>query len=299
MTGPAEASDDDPFLRRIVRHPVKSLDPEPCESIRIGERGGLVGDREWAIVDAPAGAPHDPVAASPGGSGDYVNGKKTAAVHRLRSSVDREAGTLTLREQGSQEARVFDLEDRERLNEWLSAYFGREVSVRRHAEGQPDDTDNPGPTVVSTATLRTVASWFDFDLASARRRFRTTLEVGGVPAFWEDRLYADRGEAVAFEVGGTRVHGVTPCQRCVVPGRDPDTGEETPGFRERFLERREATLPDWLDSERFDHPFRLTVNTVVPGASRGERLAVGDPVCVEGVVPRGEGNAGGSDAGSA
>jgi len=80
-----DPGDADPHLTRIAVHPVKSLDPEERETAEIGERGGLVGDREFAIVDAPADAPHDPVAASPSGSGDYVNGKKTARRARLRS----------------------------------------------------------------------------------------------------------------------------------------------------------------------------------------------------------------------
>jgi len=67
---------------------------------------------------------------------------------------------------------------------------------------------------------------------------------------------------------------------------DTDAGAETPGFRERFVERREASLPPWLDSDRFDDAFRLMVNTDVPESSWGTRVAVGDPVCVERVVER-------------
>ncbi|WP_368409248.1 MOSC domain-containing protein [Halomarina litorea] len=138
--------------------------------------------------------------------------------------------------------------------------------------------------MVSTATLREVASWFDVSVDSARRRFRANLEVGApdVPPFWEDRLVADHGEAVAFRVGEAELLGVTPCQRCVVPSRDPNTGAETPGFRERFLERRAATRPEWLDTDRFDHYFRLMVNTHVPESEVGVALSVGDPVEVLG-----------------
>lgn len=275
-----------PTLERITVHPVKSLDPETRERARLALRGALVGDREYAIVDAPAEESHDPETASVSGDGDYVNGKRTAAVHRLRSSFDPEVRTLALRIQGEDEDRTFDLDaDRSELNDWLSDYFDRPVSVRREpAGGYPDDRDASGPTVISTGTLREVASWFpEIDEDGVRRRFRASLEVGGVPPFWEDRLYADRGEVVAFEIGGVRFEGVTPCARCVVPTRDPDTGEETPGFRETFLEKREATLPEWADSERLDHYYRLMVNTRVPESEWGEELSVGDEVRVVGV----------------
>ncbi|WP_128476483.1 MOSC domain-containing protein [Halorussus pelagicus] len=276
-----------PTLKRIAVNPVKSLDPEPRERVRLAERGALAGDREYAIVDAPADRPHDPQSASVAGDGDYVNGKQTDAVHRLRSSVDPDEGTLTLRVQGDDETHRFELDERADLNDWLSDYFGRPVSVRREpAGGYPDDREASGPTVVSTATLREVASWFsEMDLSGARRRFRASLEIGGVAPFWEDRLYGDRGEVVAFEIGGVRFEGVRPCSRCVVPARDPDTGEATEGFRETFLEKREATLPAWADSDRLDHYYQLMVNTRVPESEWGEEIAVGDEVRVVGTRP--------------
>lgn len=282
----------DPELRRIRVYPVKSLDPREVDSVRIAERGALAGDREYAVVARPPDAEHDPETASVGGRGDYMNGKRTAAVHRLRSEFDPGGRTVSLRMEG-EEPRTFDLEPpeaREPLNDWLSAYFGEPVSVRREPSGgYPDDRDLMGPTVISTATLETVAGWFDgVTVEGARRRFRANLEVGGVPAFWEDRLYADHGECVRFRIGEAELLGVNPCQRCVVPSRDPDTGADTPGFRERFLEMRERTLPEWADSDRLDHYFRLMVNTDVPESEWGTRLREGDAVTVLGTRPYGE-----------
>jgi uncharacterized protein YcbX len=68
-----------------------------------------------------------------------------------------------------------------------------------------------------------------------------------------------------------------------VPTRDPDTGEVIADFRERFVEQREATLPEWTPSDRFDHPYRLMLNTVVPEDSWDTELAVGAEVAIEGV----------------
>ncbi|MWG36726.1 MOSC domain-containing protein [Halomarina oriensis] len=275
-------TDDTPRLARLTTYPLKSLDPTDHES-RAVEYGTLAGDREYAMVAKPADAAHDPETASVGGQGDYVNGKRTAAVHRLRSSVDREASTVTLREQGGDDARTFSLDAPGELNAYLSDYFDEPVSLRHEPRGgYPDDREYDGPTLVSTATLREVASWFGITVDGARRRFRANLEVDGVPAFWEDRLYADRGEAVAFRVGEVELLGLNPCRRCVVPSRDPDTGEETPGFREAFLRERERTLPPWLDSDRYEGNFRLMVNTRIPESEWGAGLSVGDRVEVLG-----------------
>ena len=66
---------------------------------------------------------------------------------------------------------------------------------------------------------------------------------------------------------------MTPCGRCVVPVRDPDTGEEIKDSRGRFIERRKATFPDFADCEAFDHFFMLIAS--VPEADRGETIRVG------------------------
>jgi hypothetical protein len=263
-----------PTLSRITTFPVKSLDPTERTTATVVENGGLDGDREFALFDA---------------AGDYVNGKATAAVHRLRSEFDSAARTLTVTfpDGESATASVDDATDRERLAAALGDFFGRPVQLRSDARGGfPDDQRASGPTVVSTATLETVASWFPaLDVESVRRRFRANLEVDSVEPFWEDRLFADRDHVVAFEAGGVRFHGVGPCQRCVVPTRDPWTGESTPEFRETFLRKRRETLPDWSGGERFDHAYRLTVNTSVPESSWGETLSVGDELRVLGDRP--------------
>lgn len=112
---------------------------------------------------------------------------------------------------------------------------------------------------------------------SARRRLRANVEVSGVPAFWEDRFV---GDAPDFEVGDVRFEGVTPCGRCVVPARDPDTGEALPEFRERFVEMRAETLPGFVDPEAFDHRYSVMILARVPEASRRPTLRVGDEVRV-------------------
>jgi len=171
------------------------------------------------------------------------------------------------------------------LASWVGDYLGYEVRAAVTEPSYPDDTAASGPTLLSRATLSTVGDWFDLSERAVARRFRPNLVVSGVPAFWEDRLYGDRSEHVRVRVGDATLDGVGPCRRCVVPARDPDTGAETEGFRERFLRRRTETLPEWSDGPRFEGAFRLAVNTVVPPAGRETTLAVGDPVTVDGSVP--------------
>ncbi len=265
-------------VARLAVHPVKSLDPEPRERVTVLQSGALAGDREYAMVDA---------------DGEYVNGKRTAAVHRLRSAVTFEDGrpaSLDLR------AETDDAPDRLRDGErfslpaaagaegdlpaLLSRYFGHEVRLRQDRRGGfPDDTTNAGPTVVSTATLERVAAWTDVSVESVRRRFRANVEVGGVPAFWEDRLYGTG--PVRVRVGDLELLGTGPCNRCVVPLRDPDTGRETPGFRERLVAGRREELPEWAPAKRFDHFFKLAVNTRRPGGD-DVAVAVGDEVAIAG-----------------
>jgi uncharacterized protein YcbX len=251
-------------LVSIQVFPVKALDPLPVAQTTVLPTGALQQDRRFALVDA---------------AGKFINGKRTPLVHHIRSSFDVEQHRLNLNIDGNN--RTFHMEaDRATLVAWLSEYFSLPVQVVEDRQnGFPDDLNAPGPTVISTATLETVASWFPrLTVAEARARFRANLEVGGVEPFWEDHLYARMGEVVGFRVGGVLFEGVNPCQRCVVPSRDPQTGEAIPGFTRTFTQRREETLPSWATACRFDHFYRLAVNTRLADGQAGGVIRVGDEV---------------------
>ena len=281
----------------LVAYPLKSNDGVILDRGELGPTGALRGDRTYALVEAGV----DPHEASVGGNGGYVNGKSEPAVHGLRASyelagpADATPTAVTLSRPARPETgvaadeRTFALPDEgDALAAWVGDYLGYAVDLVREPDGGfPDDRAARGPTVISRATLETVAGWFDgvADATEMRRRLRPSVVVDDCPAFWEDRLFADRGEAVRFAAGDAELLGVNPCQRCVVPSRDPDTGEEIDGFRETFMKNRRATLPEWTESDRFDHDFRLMVNTVVPEERWGSTVAVGDEVTVDGVEP--------------
>ncbi|ASC74010.1 uncharacterized protein XM38_049840 [Halomicronema hongdechloris C2206] len=254
------------YLARIALYPIKSLDGITVSQTTVLPSGALRCDRTYALFDQ---------------QGRFINGKRNARVHHLRSAFSNDIQTLTLTRQDTQAQVTFHLEQqRPELEAWLSDYFQQPVHLGHNPDqGFPDDTESPGPTVISTATLETVASWYpELTLEEVRRRFRTNLEIAGVPAFWEDQLYGPQGTQVSFQIGTLQLQGVNPCQRCVVPVRDTLTGAATPAFQQTFMGQRRATLPDWADRSRFNHFYRLAVNT---RASRGQgetAINVGDPV---------------------
>lgn len=254
-------------VARLRIYPVKALDGVDIEAAEITAGGSLAGDREFALFDQV---------------GEVINAKRTDRVHRLRTEYDPPSETLTVGTGGSARPETFDLASEVgRAEGWFGDCFDQPVELRRDGDVGFPDRPEAGPSVVSTATIETVASWFD-DLtpAGVRRRLRANVEVGGVPAFWEDRFVGEG--APAFVVhgpdGDVRLEGVEPCGRCVVPTRDPDTGEPTPGFRERFIERRAATFPEWADRDAFPHDYTLMLIARVPEADRDGRLAMGDEV---------------------
>ena len=252
---------------KILIYPIKSLDGVERDRASVVSPGTLEFDRRWAIVDS---------------KGKYVNGKRTAKVHQLRCHFDLTEPSVSLQKSGETATTTFNLvTDVEKINQWLSDYFEMSVFLQEKPDGGfPDDTDAYGPTIVSTATLETVASWFPgLSVANARSRFRANIEVSGVPPFWEDQLFSS-GE-VHFQVGNVEFAGVNPCQRCVVPTRDPHTGESYPQFQKHFIQQRQATLPSSVTSSRFNHYYRLCLNTRVFHSQVGKVINIGEAVTSE------------------
>jgi uncharacterized protein YcbX len=155
--------------------------------------------------------------------------------------------------------------------------------ARNAAQGFPDDQDASGPTIISTATLEAICTWFPgLDLAETRRRFRANLEIAGVPAFWEDRLYGPPGQPRFFRVGAVRFEGVNPCARCAAPSLNSLTGElALANFAQSFAERRSKSLPEWAERVRFDHYYRAAVNTRIPLSESGKSIYLFDEAVLE------------------
>lgn len=255
-----------PYLAGIYIYPIKSLDALSVTQAKILASGALESDRKFALFDE---------------QGKFVNGKRYGKIHQIRSSLDLGSRCLSLAIQGAEAPNIFDIDkDRINLESWLSNYFGFFVNIAENSIlGFPDDTDSPGPTIISTATLELIASWFPgLTVEDIRCRFRANLEIAGVPPFWEDRLFGEEGELVQFQIGEVVLAGVNPCQRCIVPTRDAITGETYPNFQKIFVEKRHETLPDGIVRSRFNHFYRLSVNTRVVASSERMVLHLGDEV---------------------
>jgi hypothetical protein len=255
------------YLARILVFPIKSFEALDVGRARVLPSGALENDRRWALVDTDE---------------KFVNGKRTPLLNQLRSQFELSGRRLAIEVAGQRHVFQVD-DDRLALQAWLTAYFSTAVTLVENAEvGFPDDLDAPGPTIISTATLETVAGWFPgMSMDEARRRFRANLEIGGVEPFWEDRLYARKEESVLFRVGEVTFAGSNPCQRCVVPSRDSRNGDVWPEFSKTLARRREASLPAWAERTRFNHFYRLAVNTRPHGA--GGEVCTGDAVSLAGL----------------
>ena len=253
-------------LSRITLYPIKALDGVDVPSATVLPSGALQNDRRFALVDAAY---------------QYINGKSTAAIHRIRAEYSADLSTVRLSLGGEAESQQFDWPgDMAGVAGWLSQVLGRRCRLVENAvAGHPDDRDSPGPTLIGVATLAATAAWFDgVSVDEMRRRLRANLEADAAEPFWEDQLpfRAPPGHGPEFSIGGVKLRAWNVCQRCIVPTRDALTGESTPGFAKQFVERRRAELPPWSPPERFEDFYRAAINTrIAPGAQGGE-IRVGD-----------------------
>ncbi len=246
---------------RLEIFPIKSLDGCHVNQATITSGGALEFDRRWALVDV---------------QGNFVNAKRFAKIHTIRSNFDLVTLQLDLSAPGM--PNVCAAIDDPTLSDWFSKYFEKPIQIRENTIiGFPDDTASPGPTIISTATLQAIASWYpNLSVPEIRRRLRTNIEITGVPAFWEDRLFTNNPQD--FSIGNVPFQGINPCQRCIVPTRNATTGSIDSGFQKTFGERRAATLPGEVDRSRFNHFYRAAVNTRLPASAIGQTIQVGDSI---------------------
>src|SRR6267154_5826570 len=139
------ASGGSPRLANIRLHPIKSLDPVYLKEACIGPGGGLEHDRAWALYSV---------------DGQWVNGKRTAAIHLIRASFAPDLSSVTLSVPGDKRkipTETFAFPgDTEAASKWFSSFFEQPITVRHSPEGFPDDTIAHGPTIDSTASWKAV-----------------------------------------------------------------------------------------------------------------------------------------------
>src|SRR5260370_38319405 len=123
-------------LSNIRLHPIKSLDPVHVKKARIGPGGGLEFDRAWALYSE---------------DGQWVNGKRTAAVHLIRAAYapDLSSVTLSVPDRRGTPTKTFEFPGGSAdAAQWFSAFFEQPITVRYSLEGFPDETDASGPTII-------------------------------------------------------------------------------------------------------------------------------------------------------
>src|SRR5678815_1049028 len=254
-------------IKTISLYPIKALDPIVVPSARILPSGAFEHDREFALLDA---------------QGNFINGKRNSKVHQIRARYNLQDMRVSL-SVGEGTQATFDLDHCASIERWFEAFLGIRVHVQRNTlTGFPDDLDSPGPTIIGSATLFEVSSWFGIhDSHESHRRFRANIELETPVPFWEDVLFGPTGTTRTFRIGDIVIEGVNPCQRCVVPTRDPSSGIALPDFQRIFATKREEMLPAWAERSRFNHFYRVAVNTRIPRSEAGKSLHSGDVVAIE------------------
>lgn len=259
-----------PIVSRITIYPIKSLDGISLQKGMITKGGCILHDREYAIV----------------GPGEkFIIGKNNPLVHSLRSYINFENEIVSFRHEEETNWQQFNLQnERTSINSYLSDFFKVPSTLSQNKEGRfLDIPDISGITILSTSSLHSISEWFNnMEVEETRKRFRATIEIEGTIPFWEDHLFSKEGAGIEFTLGEVTLFGMSPRARCVVPTRDPESGEVIHGFPKIFSKHRATDLPAWSTLDQYGHHYYLTVNCYIPHTEIGKCIHVGDEVKIIG-----------------
>ena len=263
----AVSSGQNPKLGRIRIYPFKSLDPIECRTAQFTSAGSLKEDRRFAFL-LP--------------NGKFFNAKNDPRIHQICLQYDPSAQSYEFSIRDTNNRIQIDLsEGFEKLEHWMLTQLKVQVKVTENGDqGFPDDLQASGPTVISRGTIEAIAAWYpSLTPDDIRNRFRANLEIENVPPFWEDRLCAEKGAGdVEFQIGNATLRGINPCQRCVVPSRDQQTGESFANFSKHFLVERQKSLPLWAPRSQFNHFYRAAINTTAQNNDDSGPIKLGDEI---------------------
>ena len=194
----------------LHRWPVKSLGGEPVSALRVDPRG-VGGDRTHALFDVHRGAPRRLTAR------EAPRMLAWAAAYPAAPDDALDPTAPPLPRLTAPDGRAFAWDDPE-LAVVLKRELGREVTLHRDLAGQQDL--NESVLVTTAATLRALGEELGRPLDL--RRFRTNVHVVlDAPAFAEERWEGRR-----IRIGEAELELLHPCERCVIPTRDPDSQEK-------------------------------------------------------------------------
>lgn len=253
-------------ISKLRIYPIKSLDPVEVQEAVVGVHS-LVNDRVFAMVDK---------------AGRYVNGKRTHLVNQLKAVYDLPNGLVWLSDQAGNEPTSFQLEaGNAALDKYLSGFFNIDLNLIHSSKG--DFLDIPvdsSLTVVSEASLQSLQEDLgQYSLENLRLRFRTNVEVAGVPAYWEERLYQEPGVGMHFRMGEVEMVGLSPRARCNVPPQDPGTGELDHSFVRNMVKSRNNSM--YEDNNLLEYgrtAYFLTVNVYLPESESGKKIRLNDEI---------------------
>lgn len=254
-----------PHVAFIQIFPIKALDPVILQEAKVAPHA-LEFDRRFAMLAE---------------DGRYVNGKRTGKVNALKAEFDLENRVLSLglRKGGSREK--FELRGgNPALEAYLSDFFGMKIAFLERERGElMDMPEVAGLTVLSTNSLESLRRDMPrHSLEDLRLRFRSTIELDGVPAYWEDQLFGAPGTEVRFRLGEVEAVGLSPRARCTVPPRNPQTGDSENNFAKLMTLSRQEHLPEGSALPEYGHFYHLAVNVRIPESEIGKTIRVGDPI---------------------
>jgi uncharacterized protein len=227
----------------LHRWPVKSMGGEEVDAFAL-TRDGVAGDRAHVLYDTFRGAPRQLTArqaprllAWQAGYGDWDG------------TVDALPPAELVAPDGHRR-RWGD----PALGEALAADLGRDVELRRVPTGEPDLLQSL--LITTRATHEAVER--ELGRALDLRRWRTNVHV----ELDADAFAEEAWEGRVLTIGTATFDLLHPCERCVIPTRDPDTQEKA---------------ADLLKHLTREHRGLFGMNARARGPAR---IAVGDPVQV-------------------
>ncbi len=254
-----------PIISHIRIYPIKSLDGIELRSVEVGIRS-LLHDREFAMLAE---------------DGRFVNGKRTGKVNQLKASYDLSDYRVSFSERDKGEETSFHLiNDKEKIETWLSDFFGLKISFLHNREGRlMDIPDRSCVTILSTGSLEYLSENITgHSVDDLRLRFRASLEIAGVPPFWEEKLADSDGEPIRYRVGDVRASGISIRARCNVPPQDPFTGELDKTFIKKMIVARDKNVPEWSMVRELHSLYHLSIDCFIPDSEKGKFINVGDEV---------------------
>lgn len=194
----------------LTRWPVKSMGGEPVHALRLDGRGAG-GDRAHVLMDEFNGAPRRLTARETPRLLAWGAGYPDAPGDEL----DPDAPPLpVLTSPDGSRLRWDD----PALPQALAVDLGRPVSLRRDLRGHQDRARTVLVTVEATRRAAEKRLGRVLDL----RRFRTNIHLDlDAPAYAEEAWEGRR-----LRVGEAELELLDPCERCVIPTRDPETREK-------------------------------------------------------------------------